>query len=184
MFDQPFIGYLFSRQKALLLSGCGPVCLRLSLMIPEHPWDKKCLQGQKRRRCTCLHPEIKSASRPAYKPRMNCKCTGCQPPVYIGIIPRMFLRRFTLDLVCSCLHKDVKVFCLGWPGRGTKHAVTAHLHGLPSRETKRASRNSSVRAYSKIKFPDMSCMRRAYKDKKASFHLSAANNKEHFSSCG
>ena len=31
-------------------------------------------------------------------------------------------------------------------------------------------------------FPDMPCMKRVYRDKKASFHWSAARNKERFSS--
>ena len=31
-------------------------------------------------------------------------------------------------------------------------------------------------------FPDMPCMKRVYKEKKASFHWSAARNKERFSS--
>ena len=37
---------------------------------------------------------------------------------------------------------------------------------------------------SRLGFPDMPCMKRVYRDKKASFHWSAARNKERFSSRG
>ena len=35
-----------------------------------------------------------------------------------------------------------------------------------------------------VKFPDMPCMKRVYRDKRASVHWSAARNKERFSSRG
>ena len=45
-----------------------------------------------------------------------------------------------------------------------------------------APRMSHYAPISESDFPDMPCMKRLYRDKKASFHWSAAKNKECFSS--